>query len=397
MNSLSWIEDQAEINVPAPLTALIGRDCLPTLSSAEQSGIKLPHSRTSLQNFPEASMRQPFTFLCMLFTFVSFSVCSASQAQTAEASTGRTYHLKISANMKILPPEHIKEQPVELETLARIEYLIARNENREEISIHSEAMTEKQKGQLVQETLMSRKVFRGSPTRGVPATEISFDNAPLPLQQALLSYDTPILSITMDPTGKETARRPLARGQLAKHLTELVETILSIHAPFSETETTWKVPAKLAMAQGNAATGTLTFEKPGPDATPNAPKKVKVSGELKAAGTIGQAKVKNGRYVIQGEQTYDPISKVWKAAHWQIALSMELTDLQDQPFGTSSGNLELVMAAIEPATPVVKPVAPAAAPSVKATVTSPHSTPPASKTIAPATKPAAPAVKPARN
>ncbi len=346
-------------------------------------------------------MRNTFTYFFILFTFVFFSRFSAIRAEAAEPLTGRSYQLKISANMKILPPDHIKEPPVELETLARVEYLIARNENREEISIHSEAMTEKQKGQLVQQTLMSRNLFRGSPARGVPATEILFDNAPLPLQQALLSYDTPILLITHDATGKETARKSLARGQLRQHLTELAETILSIHAPFPESEATWNVPAKLALATGNAATGILTFEKAGPPSAATAPVKVKVSGELNAAGTIGQAKVKNGRYVIQGEQTYDPIGNAWKAARWQIALTMELTDLKDQPFGTSSGTLELVMVAIELATPVIKP---AAGPAAKPTATSPVTTSPASKTIAPATKPAAPpakatipTAKPARN
>ena len=136
--------------------------------------------------------------------------------------------------------------------------------------------------------------------------------------------------------------------------------------------------ARLAMGQGNSAAGTLKFEKVGPPAAPNAPVKVKVSGDLAATATGGQAKVKKSLYSVSGEQTYDPASKGWTAAHWVIDISLELTDLQDRPSGGSKGKLDLVM---------TLPVATSSLPVPAGTPAAAKAAPPATQVTIPAEKP----------
>ena len=301
-------------------------------------------------------------------------IFTSHHARAAAPPAGRPYSLTISGTMQGNSPERSNDTPVELKTKAQIDYLIDLKDDRQEVSLHSESVSAEQDGKLIQELSMSRARFRVAPSR----TDVEFDKASPQLQQIMLSFDTPILTRTVDPNGKEIGRKILAEGPLAKLHVEMVDTIFSIHVPFPEKERTWTTLARLAMGQGNSAAGTLKFEKVGPPAGPNSPVKVKVSGELAATATGGQLKIKNSRYSVNGEQTYDPVSKGWTAAHWVIDISLELVDAQDKPLSGSKGKLDLVM---------TLPVATSSLPS-------PAGTPAAAKVAPPATQVTIPAEKP---
>ena len=53
---------------------------------------------------------------------------------------------------------------------------------------------------------------------------------------------------------------------------------------------------------------------------------VKVSGVLKAEGAIVGNFIKDGTYVVTGEQHYDPKSREWNNATWSVDVTSELAN-----------------------------------------------------------------------
>ena len=71
----------------------------------------------------------------------------------------------------------------------------------------------------------------------------------------------------------------------------------------------------------------LRFEKvKSSSALPGGLVQVKVSGLLKAEGAIVGNFIKDGRYVVTGEQHYDPKSREWKKANWSVDVTSELAN-----------------------------------------------------------------------
>ncbi len=81
------------------------------------------------------------------------------------------------------------------------------------------------------------------------------------------------------------------------------------------------------MGHNQTAKGMLRFEKVKSSSTlPGGLVQVKVSGVLKAEGAIVGNFIKDGRYVVTGEQHYDPKSREWRNAHWSVDVTSDLAN-----------------------------------------------------------------------
>lgn len=191
------------------------------------------------------------------------------------------------------------------------------------LAIHSSEMKFNQNGQTVVESRMSRSCFEGRLQPDAPVVSFSSKNAPPRLYELMKTFDTTAASLLLDDSSKVVQRK--VRDELPQG--PLIETLLSIHTPIPRDAAFWTAPTQLAMGHGQTAKGTLRFDKNKESlAASGGLVKVKVSGVLKAEGVVAERFIKEGRYTVTGEQTYDPSSREWRSARWSVAVDNELAN-----------------------------------------------------------------------
>ena len=163
--------------------------------------------------------------------------------------------------------------------------------------------------------------------------EIPFEQAPEHLKNLLKdTFGVPICKIQIDAGGKETKRRVVA-GPGAKDLVDqgMIANATFFHTPFLAGHDKWEVQNELSMGNGGYAKGTLTYEKAKAD---KGEQRFNVTGTL--ANDYYQAPgqpvaYKEARYVIRGEQIYDPTKKEWTSGKLNIDVSFQMTQMGATP------------------------------------------------------------------
>ena len=220
-----------------------------------------------------------------------------------------------------------------------------------DLSLHSTEMNFRQDGRSVLETRMSRSRFQGRLQPDAPVLNVSSNEAPPRLQEILKNYDAIAASLLVNDDFKVVNRRYRVEGPQRA----VIETILSIHAPIPKDADSWEAPTQLAMGHGQTAKGILRFEKdkkvasspkdkkddPGnkDDAQAGDIVKVKVSGVLKAEGVVAGNFIKDGTYMVIGEQVYDAHAREWTSARWSVAVSNELANQAGLTVAQSRGKM----------------------------------------------------------
>lgn len=264
----------------------------------------------------------------------------AEVKEKPEAS-GTTFALSVNATTNV---SQAAGGDVAVGSVARVEYRLERKEDSAEITLDQLGLKITQDGNAVQDSTLARNSFQARPGPGKPVVAIPYDKAPPGLKELLAVFGETAVRLTLDPAnGKETARDFRIKGPLAETFRGMVDNILAIHVRVPEDADRWESPARIALAQGQAARGTLAFEKVKPGEGPLVT--VKVSGTLTAEGVIGAAKVKDGSFAVTGEQVYDTAAKAWRSARWSVRMEYRLTDPDDKPTGAVKGPLTLTMGA----------------------------------------------------
>lgn len=275
--------------------------------------------------------------------FLAFAATAAPAQEAAPDPRGTPHAMVIASKVTLAPPAG---DPVEVSVWARFEYRLDRSDAAAEVGLDKLALAIAQNGKPMQDSTISREAFRARPGPGAPPVEIPYDKAPPQLQEMLGLFGKTVATLTFDPAdGKETGRDLKVKATpLAATIGGLVDSVLSVHARVPADKDRWEASAKLALAQGQMAAGVLSYEKAGP---PDADGllTVKVSGTLKAEGSIGASKIKDGVYKVTGEQVYDNGLGSWKSARWDVDMSYALTDAEDNPTGLAKGPLTLTVGA----------------------------------------------------
>ena len=154
--------------------------------------------------------------------------------------------------------------------------------------------------------------------------EVKFDAAPAELQLMLKdTFDVPMCTLEVDENGRELKRTitapPGAQAMVDNGV--LVNAIL-FHAPFMRDEQKWEADAEVSMGNGGFAKGPLTYEKiPGGEGG----QKVKVTGVLtNDAFTAAGVTIKDAKYNVDGEQTYNPDVREYVAGTLNMDVSFTL-------------------------------------------------------------------------
>lgn len=205
-----------------------------------------------------------------------------------------------------------------------------------DVSVHSSELRFRQSGQTVVESKISRSKFQGRIHPDAPVLSVSQKDAPPALLEILKSFDTTAASLFLDEDFKVVGRKVRVDGPLRA----LTETLLSIQTPIPRDAAFWQAPTQLAMGHGQTAKGVLLFEKQKESLVKTGGVvKVKVSGVLKAEGTVAGKFVKDGTYTVTGEQAYEPKSREWRSAKWSVAVDNELANPDGQTVAQAKGTM----------------------------------------------------------
>ncbi len=192
-----------------------------------------------------------------------------------------------------------------------------------DIAIHAAEMDFLQNGQTLVQSRISRARFQGRFMPDAPVLSVNYREAPPPLQDLLKRFDVTAASVFLDDRARVLRRQVNLQGPLHA----IIETLLSIHTPIPTDAAFWEAPTQLAMGHNQTAKGMLRFEKDKSSiASPGGLVRVKVSGVLKAEGAIVGNLIKDGRYTVSGEQHYDPKSREWKSAKWNVDVANDLAN-----------------------------------------------------------------------
>lgn len=188
-------------------------------------------------------------------------------------------------------------------------------------------------GEEVMNAKMSRAGMFG--TKAGRKSDVKYEDAPKQLKTMLTdTFGSPICKLEVDETGKETKRTVVA-GPGAAVLLEhgMIANCTMFHPWYAAGEDEWQAVVEVGTDNG-VASGKVTYTKvPGGKA-------VKVKGTLTADGVKGKdgVTIKAGKYVVAGEQTYDPTRKEWVAGTLTMDVSFKLVE-NNKDLGTAKGTL----------------------------------------------------------
>jgi hypothetical protein len=230
-----------------------------------------------------------------------------------------------------------KNQKVDADTV--LKYTWKQRGGERALHFDSALVKAKKDGDPFMDTFMSRA--RVTNTEAGKTTEVSLENAPGELKQMMQdSFGVPLCKLRVDETGKEV-KREIVAGPGAKTLLEqgMIANARLFHPPFVPGKDEWSAATEVSMGNGGFAKGELTYKK---GVRARGRQVVKVSGTLTNDGFKSPDTMltfKNVKYVVSGEQTYDPSAGEWVSGKLLINVLFQLT--RDALVGSAKGNMVL--------------------------------------------------------
>ena len=191
-------------------------------------------------------------------------------------------------------------------------------------------------------SFMSRAKFVN--TQNGQTQEVPFDQAPDELKSMLKdSFEVPLCKIEVDNNDKEV-KRTIVAGAGAKTLVDngLIANAVLFHPAYFTDKDEWQSDAEISMGNGGFAKGKLTYKKvPGGKGG----QAVKVTGTLsndnfKQPGS--PLVIKDVKYVVTGEQTYDPAVKEWVSGKLTIDVSFQIV-FEDDTKVSNKGTMVMTL------------------------------------------------------
>ena len=191
-------------------------------------------------------------------------------------------------------------------------------------------------GEEVMDTKMSRAGTFG--TKAGQKADVKFEDAPKHLKTMLTdTFGSPICKIEVDATGKEVKRTVVAgRGAAVLLDNGMIANCTMFHPWYSADKDEWQAVMEAGTDNG-VVSGKVTYTKvPGGKGG----QAVKVKGTLAADGVKGKdgSTLKDGKFPVTGEQTYDPTRKEWIAGKLTMDVSFKLAE-HDKDLATAKGTM----------------------------------------------------------
>jgi hypothetical protein len=259
-----------------------------------------------------------------------------AQAPGQQKEANHRFKITIASSMDM----DIQGQKQKLVADTEIIYSWMSKDRQRTLSFESMFVKVKKDDKPMMDTLMSRAKFTN--TVDGKATVIELEKAPEALKNILQdSFGVPVCKVQIDEKGQEV-KRTMVAGPGAKTIMDngLVANALIFHTPFVRAKDEWQAESEMSMGNGGFAKGKLTYKKvPGEKDT----QAFKVSGVLTNDGFTppgSPMSIKKPKYVVGGNQVYDPTSQEWVSGRYTIDLSYVMS-VDDKVVGTTKGNMIL--------------------------------------------------------
>jgi hypothetical protein len=195
-----------------------------------------------------------------------------------------------------------------------------------------------QEGKVDLHTRMSGQqftLFKG----GEPKT-ISVADAPDEIRAMLQdSFGPPLVKITYDESGKPIAREMMGKGGATEILDEgLIANLTLFHPVRPGDKDEWESDAAMSMGSEGLVRGKLVYRKVRSGPNPVYAMTGTLTNERYAAPD-GKVVMTGNRYVVTGEQSYDPAARVWQEGKLHIDVSYKLTFPNGRDVGTAKGTI----------------------------------------------------------
>lgn len=292
----------------------------------------------------------------LAFSFAAFVLQPLSHGEGASISVheegtaqGTVHSFKIKLVSRMTLEVESKKQLVTAET--EMEYKWQRKERQRTLTVDSLLVQANVDGVDTMNTFMSRTKFRN--IQQGKTNEIAAQTAPDRLKAMLQeSFGLPICTLELDAQGKEIKRSVVA-GAGAKNIVDngVIANSLLFHPPFFPEKNEWSTETELSMGQGGYAKGKLSYT----NLAGGQPLQT-----CKVAGTLTSDRFKRpnspitvskARYLVTGEQQFDPVLKEWVSGRLMIDVSNQLM-ADEKSIGSNRGEIavsfERVAAANKP-------------------------------------------------
>jgi len=256
----------------------------------------------------------------------------------AENTQPQAHAFKVSIQSKLDVATDGPKQTLDAET--RLHYTWRTSGPQRELTLDSLYVKVSNNGMPMVESSMNKDKFV-SIEQGT-TNELLFDRAPAGIKNLLQDgFRAPLYHFQYD-TGGNRAQQKVVAGPAAKSLVNngMIANALIFH-PFHPGQDNWQSDAEFSMGNGGYATGKLDYRKTSGD-------KYDIRGTLINAGyrqPETDVTVKDARYVVAGEETYNPQQKEWSAGRLAIDVSFKMF-LSDKAIGTSTGKLDVTFEAL---------------------------------------------------
>jgi hypothetical protein len=268
----------------------------------------------------------------------AFATLCAAAVLTTDTSAGQPDQkdavFRVSVEAKLTAESGGQEQKMEAAT--GFEYTWKREGKIRTLMVDSLDVRAAQGTKELMNVKMSRTGFLDS--KDGKKTEVKIEDAPEQLKRLLTdSFGSPLCKIELDETGKEVKRTVVAGpGATVMIDTGMVTNAMLFHPWYPASKDEWQTDMEVSTGNG-VATGKVTYTKVAGGTSGQA---VKVSGTLSADGVKGMGGliIKDGKYKVTGEQTYDTERKEWIAGKLTMDISFKMSD-GTKVIGTAKGEL----------------------------------------------------------
>jgi hypothetical protein len=263
-----------------------------------------------------------------------------SVATAAEPGPEKTHHFKftIAAKMDLV----IEGKTQKLVTDTEFHYSWTQRGLERFLSLDSMRVKVVMDDKPMMDTFMSRAKFVD--TRDGKTTEVPLEQAPEQLKKMLLdTFGVPVCAVELDESGNPV-KRTLTAGPGAKAMVDngVVANGLLFHTPYRPGQDEWQADNEVTMGSGGFARGKLTYKKVPGDKDGQV---FNVSGTLacdnfKVPGT--PLTHTNARYVVSGQQRYDPAKKEWVSGQLKMDVSYQMA-FDEKPVGSAKGAMTIAL------------------------------------------------------
>jgi hypothetical protein len=280
-----------------------------------------------------------------LLAALGLAAAAGALGRAGEAEKESAHRFKVVVVGKMENDFQGKKQKIDTDT--EILYYWKRKGRERELSLQSLKIRSKTNGVEAMNMSMSRKLLMNT-VAGKPPDLVLFDKAPDNVRKMLRdSFDTALCKVEVDAVGREVKRKVVA-GPGARLILDqgVIANALLFHPPFLADKKEWQAHAEFPLGNDGHVKGKLKYTKAEGKKGKSV---VKVAGTLtndSFTATGRPITIKDARYKVKGEETYDPAEREWVSGKLTIDVSFQML-AGEKELGSAKGTIEATFTKLE--------------------------------------------------